>query len=81
MIETLQPGSFAGVSVDLDGARLPVELVYYSFVTLTTLGYGEITPVAPQVRSLAAIEAIMGVFYLAILVARLVTAYRDPERR
>ena len=46
--------------------------IYYSFVTLTTLGYGEITPVLPIARFLAFTEAIIGVFYIAILVASLV---------
>jgi voltage-gated potassium channel Kch len=45
---------------------------YYSYVTLTTLGYGDITPISTQARSLALLEAIMGPLYLAILVARLV---------
>jgi hypothetical protein len=46
--------------------------VYFSFVTLTTLGYGDITPVLPVARFLAFMEAIVGVFYIAILVASLV---------
>ena len=56
---------------------------YYSFVTLTTLGYGDITPSMPITRSLAYLEAICGQFYLAILVASLVGAYlaeRDIEK-
>ena len=78
IVESLQPGSFSGLS---EGAnRHSVGLLYYSLVTLTTLGYGEITPVAPQVRSLATIEAGMGVFYVAILVARLVALYNQSER-
>jgi voltage-gated potassium channel len=46
--------------------------VYYSMITLTTVGYGDITPVSPFTRSLAFVEAIIGQFYLAVLVARLV---------
>jgi hypothetical protein len=78
IVESLQPGSFSGLSEG--AARHSVELLYYSLVTLTTLGYGEITPVAPQVRSLATIEAMMGVFYVAILVARLVALYSHSQR-
>lgn len=48
------------------------DLAYYSFVTLTTLGYGDISPINPLARFLAYMEAIVGVFYLAILVASLV---------
>jgi len=45
---------------------------YYSFVTLTTLGFGDITPVSDPARSLSLLEAIVGQLYLAVLVARLV---------
>ncbi len=48
-------------------------LIYYSFVTLATLGYGDIAPVSPPARMLAVIEAIAGQFYVAILIARLVS--------
>jgi Ion channel len=46
--------------------------IYYSFVTLTTMGYGDITPVHPVARSLAAAEALTGQLYIAILISRLV---------
>ena len=48
-------------------------LLYYSFVTLTTVGYGDITPVHPMARSLAMAEALVGQLYPAILIARLVS--------
>lgn len=51
------------------------DLTYYSFVTLTTLGYGDITPVTSQARSLAYLEAIVGQIYLTIIIARLVGLY------
>ena len=54
-------------STDL-GAQL-TELMYYSFVTITTLGYGDLTPLKPMVRTLAYLEAILGQFYVAFLVA------------
>jgi hypothetical protein len=60
------PGSFTGpVS---SGASW----IYYSFVTLTTMGYGDIIPVHPIARSLAAAEALTGQLYIAILISRLV---------
>ncbi len=46
--------------------------MYYSFVTLASIGYGDITPVSPPARALSALEGISGQFYLAILVASLV---------
>ena len=52
------------------------EHLYFSFVTLTTLGYGDILPVSPVARSLAYLEAAVGVLYVAMLVARLVTMYQ-----
>ena len=46
--------------------------LYFSFVTLTTLGYGDITPAAPLARALAALEAVVGQLFLAVTIARLV---------
>lgn len=51
------------------------ELVYFSFVTLASLGYGDITPISDLARTLAYLEALVGQFYLAVLVASLVGAY------
>jgi hypothetical protein len=74
LLEFLRPGSFSipaawrmGASGDLGPA-----LVYFSFVTLTTVGYGDITPVWPGAGGLAAAEAVVGQLYLAITIARLV---------
>ena len=52
---------------------------YFSFVTLSTVGYGDITPVAPVARMLAALEAMTGMLYVAILIARLVSLYSAPK--
>lgn len=70
MIEHSVPGSFSGALTDVERFT---SWVYFSFVTLATLGYGDITPVSPVARSLAAAEAITGQLYLAILIARLVS--------
>ena len=53
-----------------------VDVVFFSFMTLTTVGYGDITPVSPEARLVALFEAVAGVFFLAFLVARLVALYR-----
>jgi len=45
---------------------------YYSLVTMTTLGYGDIVPTAPTSRSLATLQAVVGQLYLTVIVARLV---------
>jgi hypothetical protein len=57
--------------------------VYFSFVTLATLGYGDISPVSLSARTLAWIEAVLGQFYIAVLVAGLVGALiaRNPDPR
>ena len=51
---------------------------YFSFITLSTVGYGDITPVSKVARMLAAMEAMTGLFYVAILIARLVSLYSAP---
>jgi hypothetical protein len=61
-------------------------LSYYSFITLATVGYGDVTPATALARTLAWIEAITGQFYLAVLVAGLVgikvtQAIRDNPRK
>jgi hypothetical protein len=54
---------------------------YFSFTTLTTLGYGDYTAISPGGRAIAMIEALSGQIFLATLVARLVAAFRAPEAR
>src|SRR6266850_353445 len=72
-LEGFQPGSFFLGQGQLSGIEKdPATLVYFSFVTLSTVGYGDITPLSPPARSFAFMEAIIGQIYLAVLVARLV---------
>jgi hypothetical protein len=52
---------------------------YFSFVTLSTVGYGDITPVSKIARWLAAMEAMTGLLYVAVLIARLVSLYSTPK--
>jgi hypothetical protein len=71
LVAWLLPGSYQGIGppvVEDEG----VQYIYYSFVTLTTLGYGDITPVRPLAEAVAYIEAVIGVFYIAILVGTLI---------
>ncbi len=51
---------------------------YFSFITLSTVGYGDITPVSTIARWLAAMEAMTGLLYVAVLIARLVSLYSAP---
>jgi len=55
-------------------------LLYYSYVTLSTLGYGDITPVTPIARTLSFLEALFGQFYIAILVASFVGMHISIRR-
>jgi hypothetical protein len=51
------------------------ELIYYSLVTISTVGYGDILPVSPAARTIASIEAVVGQFYVAVVVATFVAMY------
>jgi voltage-gated potassium channel Kch len=72
LIESLSPGSFRFVSPPVGRSGLNGRLVYFSFATLSTVGYGDVTALHPLARSLAAIEALTGQLYPAILIARFV---------
>lgn len=76
-LESAQPGSFQIVQ---HGAGDQSCCIYFSFVTLTTVGYGDTTPVSNAARSLAVLEAVMGQFYLAVTIARLVGAYLSQKQ-
>ncbi len=69
-LELTQPGSF---EIPQNMQDESISFTYYSYVTLTTLGYGDITPITTQARSFSLLEAITGQIYLATLVARLVS--------
>ncbi|MGB8886313.1 MAG: ion channel [Candidatus Korobacteraceae bacterium] len=73
-IDVFYPGSILRNSSSL-GDR-PSELLYFSLITLSTVGYGDIVPLHPEVRMLAALEGIIGVLYIAITVALLVSSYK-----
>jgi hypothetical protein len=54
--------------------------LYFSFITLSTVGYGDIVPVSGAARMLAMVEAVFGMFYVALLIARLVSLYSSGSR-
>jgi hypothetical protein len=79
LLESVHPGTFrftVETKIAADTAYPPPaflsRLVYFSFVTLSTVGYGDITPLTGPARGLAIVEGIVGQFYLAVLVARFV---------
>ncbi len=78
VLESLQPGSFQFG----EGQTASVsDFTYYSFVTQTTLGYGDITPLRPPARSLSLLEAIIGQLYLAVLIGKLVGIHISQSSR
>jgi len=84
LLENVAPGSFAvGTSIGrhFQGWHARRSLFgYFSLVTLTTMGYGDITPVVPAAATLAWIEAVFGQFYIAVVVAQLVGMRMLPKR-
>ena len=72
-IELVRPGSLQVGASPADGAY-PATL-YFSFVTLTTVGYGDVTAVSPQARALSNLESLIGVLYPAVLIGRLVSMH------
>jgi hypothetical protein len=73
VLERVSPGTFT-VSANFSQSTA----IYFSFVTLATLGYGDITPRGDIARGLAIVEGIGGQLFLAVLVARLVSLYSKP---
>jgi hypothetical protein len=67
------PNAFTGLGPLQDNLAVAGNLIYFSFVTLTSVGYGDIVPLHPFARGLANVEAIIGQLYPATLLARLVT--------
>src|SRR5271170_217093 len=80
MVAALQPKAFyLDPITNLHAIPNRFDFIYYSFATMTSLGATGITAVSEQARSLSVIEAILGVLYLAVLIARLMSAYRPPS--
>jgi hypothetical protein len=79
IFENVWPGSFAvqGSTLDPSPKVQLAQTLYFSFVTLGTLGYGDIIPVSGPARALAVVEAIGGQMYLVVVVARLVSLHQE----
>jgi polyphosphate kinase 2 len=81
LILGLNPDAFAIPPATAGDLGELATMLYFSLTTLTTTGYGDIVPIGPFARSLANLEAVIGPFYLAITVARLVTLELEDRRR
>jgi voltage-gated potassium channel len=75
VLEQIQPGTFTS-----PGDFSPNSAIYFSFVTLATLGYGDIVPRTDVARGLAIVEGVGGQLFLAVLIARLVSLYARGKR-
>jgi hypothetical protein len=86
LVEIVSPGSFSlgpttvGEPVQQTSAYLIADMLHLSIATLTSTGYGDITPVAPFARSLSQLEQLVGVFYIAVLISRLIGLYPSQGR-
>ena len=81
LIWDLSPAAFANLATPTANPTELATMLYFSLTTLTTTGYGDIVPLDPFARSLATLEAIIGQFYLATAIARLVTLELQDRRR
>jgi Ion channel len=79
LVDQLTPGAFAFNTNEARQSIRGFNAFYFSFITLSTVGYGDITPVSKVARTLAAMEAITGLLYVAVLIARLVALYSSPK--
>jgi len=87
-LETLDPGSFNNVALQQEGMAMAepvwrlnfIRLHYYSFVSLTTTGYGDVTPETPQAQMLSVAIAITGTFYVAAVMGLLISRFSSQDR-
>jgi hypothetical protein len=81
LISVLSPGAFSNLPQNGSDYGSGATLLYFSFTTLTTLGYGDIVPVHPLARSFANLEGVIGQLYPATLLARLVSLELEHRRQ
>lgn len=75
VILMFEPAAFKGVEIGPSVAERFSQMSYFSFVTITTLGFGDISPVLPLAQSLVVLEAMFGQFFIAIFVAGMVAIH------
>ncbi|MFH0996819.1 MAG: ion channel [Pseudomonadota bacterium] len=83
VIDEFMPGSFHYPNaISPDTVTRPIlQLFYFSFVTLATLGYGDIVPISGPAKGMAILEAVIGQMYLVVVVSRLVSMYGQSESK
>jgi hypothetical protein len=85
LVEIILPGAFSFPVTSVNsaahqGAYLFGDMVHFSIATLTSTGYGDIAPLAPFARSLSQLEQLVGVFYIAVLISRLIGLFPSQDR-
>jgi len=78
LVETFLPGSYRHADVE---NYLHSDMFYFSFVTLTTLGYGDITPIRPLAKTVSIFEAVVGVFYMSVLIGSMIGLLLNKARK
>lgn len=82
LLQVFEPHAFNATHGNGPDGRLNwSDLMYFSFTVLTSTGFGEITPASPFARALVVLEQVLGVMYVAFLIARLANMYGDGRRR
>lgn len=80
-LQVFEPDAFtATIAHGADGKLNWSDLMYFSFTVLTSTGFGEITPATPMARALIVLEQVLGVMYVAFLIARLANLYGSPKQ-
>jgi voltage-gated potassium channel len=80
LIDWFIPDSFVfNVGPASEHSMQDFQALYFSFITLSTIGYGDIVPVSKVARMLAIVEAVFGMFYVTLLIARLVSLYSSSR--
>jgi len=80
LIERISPYSFANAAPPRSGSLDPFSALYFSFITICTVGYGDIAPISRVARMLAMMEGLTGMFYTAVLISRLVALYSSESQ-
>ncbi len=81
LLEHLRPGSFHFSLPKPESHMInSSSFTYFSFITLTTIGYGDITPIAKEAKLLAITEAVLGQLYIAIFLARIIASYQGAKK-
>ncbi|MBT8769395.1 potassium channel family protein [Metapseudomonas boanensis] len=81
LVEISSAGSFGPGRLDFTQPGTFFKLIYFSFTTLTTTGYGDVLPLTNHARSLVMVEEFSGVFYVGVLIARLAGLYPSNQTR